>query len=184
MSIQDYETAKRLIDAYQDKADFAGPQPESLVRAAEAKLGVEFPPLYRRFLLEYGVGGMGGFEIYGIIQEDFDHSGIPDAIWYSLQEQRDSNLPRGFVAICNSGDGEIICLDCEDLPTEPPVMVFEPGYPLEEQCWEVVAEDFGEFFLGLVKNEIQHFSRPSPPIQRKWYEFLWPFRKNKGDSKR
>ncbi|MCZ7567371.1 MAG: SMI1/KNR4 family protein [Ardenticatenaceae bacterium] len=155
MSMRDYELAANMMEEHPNTMDFIGPRPESLVRTAEQALGVTFPPTYRRFLLEYGAGGFGSSEIYGVIDENFEESSIPDAIWYTLTERKEVNLPNGLVVIYAVGDGGLYCLDLQSKKVdEAPVVVYEPGLPNEEQFYEVVAKDFGEFLLDLVQREI------------------------------
>jgi hypothetical protein len=64
-----------------------------LVLKAESALGLKFPPTYRKFLLEYGCGNIFGMEFYGVVDDNFINSSIPDAIWITLNERKTSNLP-------------------------------------------------------------------------------------------
>jgi hypothetical protein len=153
--MQDYEAAKQIIRRYKDAADFEGRRSEKLIRAAEKELGLQFPPTYRRFLLEYGVGGFGGSEIYGVIHENFRNSGVPVAIWYTLTERKDSKLPGDYVVIYNEGTGTLYCLDTESDGEEAPVVTFVLGLSIDQQEPEVVAEDFGAFFRELVETEAE-----------------------------
>lgn len=58
--------------------DWLGPVGEDEVLAAEEALGVVFPPQYRQFLLEYGSGVVGAYEIYGL---GGDRNGVPHLLW-------------------------------------------------------------------------------------------------------
>jgi hypothetical protein len=110
MALADYEIAAALIRSHPDLADFAGPRDEELVRAAEEALGVRFPPSYRRFLREYGAGSFGGQEIYGVIDADFESSGVPDAVWNTLGLRHDGDIPPDLVVVYATGDGERLCV--------------------------------------------------------------------------
>ncbi len=155
MSMQDYEAAAKIIAKHPNKGFFAGPRPASLIETAERVLGLKFPPTYRRFLLEYGAGSFGASEVYGVIDDDYEESSVPDAIWYTLVERREIGLPNDLIAIYDPGSyGEIFCLDLGMLKDEEaPVIAYRLGYPVEEQHKEIISKDFGEFLLKLVQRE-------------------------------
>ena len=64
-----------------------GPRPEELVAAAERALGLEFPPGYREFVLDLGAGDVGGEEFFGVVDDGFEDSAIPDGVWLTLRER-------------------------------------------------------------------------------------------------
>lgn len=156
MSIQDYNNAVKLLQQNQELSDFVGECSEQLVKKAEAKLNVIFPQTYRNFLLNYGAGNFGSEEIYGIVKEDFDNSGIPDAIWYTLKQRKEVNLPSTLVIIYHTGGEEMFCLNFNKLGKhqEPVVVSYVIGVDLEFQTYEIIANDFGEFLLQRVKMEL------------------------------
>jgi len=154
MSMKDFEEALRLIAENEDQADFVGPRDAALVDKAERTLGIEFPPSYRRFLLELGAGNFGAFEIYGVIDEDWDESSVPDGIWYTLNERAESDLPRHLLIIAAAGDGPLYCLRLGK-EKEPPVIYYSPGLEEEEQDAEIAAESFGAFLLEGVRDELE-----------------------------
>ena len=123
---------------------------------AEVKLGLTFTGLYLDYLQTFGAGNFGAQEIYGIINADFENSSVPDAIWYTLTERRETNLPSNLLVIYDTGSDELFCLDFNQLDNngEPRVVSFLPGVRLESQTYEVIANDFGDFLLDLVKQEI------------------------------
>src|SRR5437899_1690679 len=105
MSITSLEQAFQMILENEDQASFVGPRDERVIQAAEAALGISFPPTYRRFLKERGCGDIAGAEFYGVIDENFVNSTIPNGIWLTLKSRRSSNLPTAFVIISETGDG-------------------------------------------------------------------------------
>jgi hypothetical protein len=135
--------------------DFEGGKPASLVEAAERALGVIFPPSYREFLLSFGCGDVAGHEFYGVINSDFINSGVPDAVWLTLRERVDSDLPSRLVIVGVQGDGAYYALDCGRISEdkECPVVIWWPG--ASEEAYidnaEVLATDFGVFFLDKIK---------------------------------
>jgi hypothetical protein len=161
MTMEDYDQAVKLMARYVTKQHFSGSKSENLIQKAERKLALTFPPTYRRFVLEYGAGSFGSSEIYGVIDEDFEHASVPDAIWYTLSERDESGLPHNLVVIANDGAGTLFCLDCKSSSEMEgyPVITFEPGYSLEEQKNEIVARDFGEYLLKEVLWQIERLNR-------------------------
>ncbi|ATW25299.1 SMI1/KNR4 family protein [Candidatus Formimonas warabiya] len=156
MSIQDYNSAVKLIQENQELADFVGNCPEMLIKKAEEKLNIVFPQSYRSFLLSFGAGNFGAEEIYGIIKEDFDNSGIPDAIWFTLKQRKEINLPSNLVIIYHTGGEEMFCLDINKIGKhqEPIIVSYAIGTDLKHQIYEMIANDFGEFFLQRIKLEL------------------------------
>src|SRR5262245_51085915 len=110
MSLEKYRRARELI-ARAGGGHFEGPKPEWLVAKAEAALGLVFPPSYRQFLLDLGCGNVAGFEVYGLVDDDFTNSAVPDAVWLTLEERRVAGLDPRFVIIGALGDGSFDCLD-------------------------------------------------------------------------
>jgi antitoxin YobK len=155
MSMKEYQYAVETMNRYPELMDFVGPRSDNLIILAEKALDIRFPATYRRFLSEYGAGAFGSDEIYGIIDADFANSGVPDAIWFTLQERKNWDLPNNLVAIYDADDGEIYCLDVEAIERdETPIITYQSAYPPEEQHRETIARDFGEFLLQLVQRQV------------------------------
>jgi hypothetical protein len=158
MSLESYNKAKILISEHSillnpKKAGIS----EHLLCKAENMLELKLIGDYRRFLLEYGTLGFGASEIYGIIDEDFINSTVPDAIWYTLTERREINMPDYLIIIYSVGNGELFALNYNMLNEnrEPKVTSYWPGFALEAQSFEVIANDFGDFLLDIVQHEIK-----------------------------
>lgn len=156
MSVETYQKAKQIIHDNEDLADFIGGRSNELIKLAEEKLGVKFTGLYLDYLQTFGVGNFGAQEIYGIINDKFENSSVPDAIWYTLTERKEINLPNNLLVIYDTGSDELFCLDFNQLDEkgEPKVVSFVPGIDLESQSYEVIANDFGDFLLDLVMQEV------------------------------
>lgn len=150
MGMTELEQALELVREHSDEADFVGPREVALVNAAEAALGITFPPTYRRFLLELGAGDLGGEEFYGVISADFQNSGIPDAIWFTLRLRAEAGLPHGLVVIYFNSGAEYIALDTthSSADGECPVVAWTPV------GLEIVASDFGTFFLSTLQGAL------------------------------
>ncbi|WP_141306087.1 SMI1/KNR4 family protein, partial [Sporolactobacillus inulinus] len=111
MSLVTYQKAKQVIQTNEDIADFIGGRTNELIKFAEEKLDVTFTGLYLNYLQTFGAGNFGGQEIYGIINDDFENSSVPDAIWYTLSERKAINLPNNLLIIYDTGSDELFCLD-------------------------------------------------------------------------
>ncbi|MFC4775750.1 SMI1/KNR4 family protein [Paenibacillus sp. GCM10023252] len=146
---QKYQNAVNRIKQHPELSDFNGGVPEEIVVKAEKLLGLKFPESYRDFLLQFGVGNFGFIEIYGIINDDFYNSGVPDAVWYTLQEREEVNFPLNLIVIHDTSGGELFCLDTSQ--PNAPVVTYHIGYDIEVQTYEVIANDFGEFLLERVE---------------------------------
>lgn len=157
MSIQNYQKAVSIIEANKSKGFFAGPRTEELISLAEETLGLKFIGAYREYLKNYGAGNFGAQEIYGIINDDFENSSVPDGIWYTLTERNEIGLPNNFLIIYDTGSDELYCLDFQRLNSdnEPAVVSFVPGIDLNKQRYELLANDFGDFLLDMVNREVQ-----------------------------
>jgi hypothetical protein len=153
MSLKDFETAMRLIEENEDQADFVGPRDAALVDKAEKALGIKFPPSYRQFLLRLGAGSFGALEIYGVNDDEWEDSSVPDAVWYTLSERDEYDLPKHLLVIAAAGDGPLYCLKLGQ-EKEPPVIFYSPGLEEEEQDSEIAAADFGAFLLEGVRDEL------------------------------
>jgi len=151
MSIEKFRRARELI-TNAGGGEFEGPKPESLVARAEAVLGLAFSPSYRQFLLELGSGAIDGFEVYGVIDEDFTSSAVPDAIWMTLEARRDFGLAPRYVIIGALGDGTYDCLDTAhpDRTGEVPVVQLSA----EGEDPVRLADSFGEYFLMEVEDAL------------------------------
>lgn len=156
MTLEHLSEALALIAKNPEETDFEGAKPEELVQKAEKALGVIFPPTYRAFLKNLGCGDVAGEEFYGIIDADFENSGIPDAVWFTLEERKTGGLPLSYVIIGALGDGELLALDTKGAAGggEGPVLLLPEGYSQPGAVIETLSEDFGEFFYRTVKEAL------------------------------
>ena len=148
-----YEEAARLIRDNAGRLDYSGGAADEAVREAEERLGVRFPEDYRRFLREFGAGGLGGVEVYGIPRHGLDAEAVPNGVWYTKLHWEEGTVRRGLVVIGSVGDGSLFCLD----PRDGRVTVLEPD-PEGGEVVEELAPDFGTFLRDAVRAELE--SRP------------------------
>lgn len=147
MSLLNYKMAKSLIE--EAGGDFEGPKSESLIAAAEQALEVKFPPSYRQFLLEMGCGDVNGLEIYGVINDKFEGSSVPNGIWLTLSERRSIGLNHAYILIGEGGDGNYYAIDTRntDVFGENPVV----SLSVDGRKFEPLAASFGEYLLHAVQ---------------------------------
>jgi hypothetical protein len=143
MSMSDLERFFELIEEHEAEADFEGPKPMELIEKAEMALGLSFSPMYRKFVERLGCGDIAGFEIYGVLSEEFENSSIPNGIWLTLDERKSSNMPTDLLLVSDVGDGSYYALDYSQKSEtgEIPVVIWTPTGTRSEP----VHEDFGAF---------------------------------------
>ena len=145
--MQNYERALELIDEI-GSGDFEGAKSEALVEKAEIALGLKFPPSYRRFLLELGCGDIEGVEVYGIIDDNFEKSSIPNGIWMTLNQREAIDLKNQFVIVGEDGDGTLHAIDTGVVESgESPVVRLS----VDGRNVEKMANDFGSYLLSRVE---------------------------------
>ena len=110
MPTPDFLAAIEEMDENPSLGHFAGPMPAAAVAAAEKALGVSLPASYKDFLLRFGAGNFGSFEVFGLPDPEFSKPRVPNAVWYTLQERK-SGLPAAFVALGTDFEGTLYCLD-------------------------------------------------------------------------
>jgi hypothetical protein len=111
----------------QAEACIAGGQSDEMIAAAEARLGVTFPASFRAYLSQLGNLSFNGYEYYGLTRNaDFDHSGIPNCVWFTLRKRDQIGLPAPLVIFRNENDEKYYCLDTtQTRDDECPVVIWD-----------------------------------------------------------
>jgi antitoxin YobK len=147
--------ALAIIEANLEEADFVGEIDDQTIIDAENELGLKFPKSYRGFLKKYGLGDIFGEEIYGLGTDD---TGVPSMIWITKELRETENLPNNLICFYFV-DGGYLCLDCSKVQSgnddNAPVVSFISGIPINEQSFEIVTENFGEFLSDLLINALE-----------------------------
>jgi hypothetical protein len=152
MSKASLELAFKIIE--EGQGDFDGEKPIGFIKKAEEFLGLSFPETYRLFLLKYGCGDIDGKEIYGIVNDDFINSAIPDGIWYTAKDRIRFKLPHEYILIAQSIEGfYAIDTSKKDENNESPVVDVVPTIPKEKL--KVMAKDFGDFLYALLTDNLR-----------------------------
>ena len=126
------------------------------VSKAETYLDIKFSETYKQFLLSYGFLYFGYRRIYGIIDDNFINSEVPDMVWLTEKSRKDFDLPHHIIPISDIGDGSDYALDLSQMNSEQecPVVVWPAGGYEETPELEIVAPDFGTWFLSEVREQI------------------------------
>jgi len=154
MSYQNFEKALEL--AKQCKFyTIKGERTDEVVIKAEKLFGCKFSKQNYEFFKKLGYLSFFGNEFYGICKDDFsgEHAGC--AIEATLQDRKKLNLPSKWLTLYFFDDGYYGYLDYSQLNeySEPPViMAIYDGK--KYITVEKVAEDFGDFLLMLVEEQL------------------------------
>jgi len=144
------QSIERLISSI-DHPQFwkSRPAREEDIRAAEAALGVSFPPSYRAFLSRYGAVSVVDSTISGIVDNAPLDPGSGSVVFDTMTFRREWRLPEHYVVIQPDEDAPY-CLDTRktDAAGEMPVICYE----LHTEHAGVIAASFVDwlerFFVG------------------------------------
>ena len=145
MGLSDLNVAFKIVE--RNNGDFEGPKSDELICKAEAALGLKFPPSYRRFLEVLGCGDVAGMEFYGLINDEFVNSSVPNAIWLTLSE-RELGLPRELILVYGAGNGDFYAIDTSSVDEygENPIVVIQINGDIKK-----IFDSFGSFMLSELK---------------------------------
>ncbi|RJG36790.1 SMI1/KNR4 family protein [Motilimonas pumila] len=147
-----YKKATKLIDKYKSEAYFIGKRDNSIISKAEESLGFFLPPSYLLFVSNYGAGSFCGEEFYGITNENFENSSIPNAVWLTLNSRKKYNLPDELILIMGLDDGSYYAISTnkEDKEIEGWVVLWSP---IDEDI-SIIDNSFGEFFFRRINEAL------------------------------
>jgi len=99
-----------------------------------------------------GCGDVGGEEFYGIIDDKFNNSSVPNGIWLTLNERDNISLEKELIVIYATGDGTYYAIDTSriDNDSECPVV----SLSVNGEIVADIAPNFGKFFLDTVSQVI------------------------------
>jgi hypothetical protein len=155
MSYQNFEKALELAKQcrfYTIKGEWTN----EVVTKAEELFGLKFSKQNFEFFKSLGYLSFAGNEFYGICKDDFSGTYACCAIEATLQDRTKLNLPPKWLTLYFFDDGYYGYLDYSQLNEdgEPPViMAIYNGQ--EYVVIEKIAEDFGDFLLKLVEEQLE-----------------------------
>ena len=124
---------------------------EANIQTAEEQLGIKLPDSYKDFLKEFGWGGAGHLEFFGLGSDVPAHL---DLVMVTLEER---SLYRPYmltylVPLLNDGFGNHYCLDTRHIESGDCPVVFWNHELDESQIPELVAENYEKWLLDLLKH--------------------------------
>lgn len=159
MGMTDYEKAVALMQRFKEHADpgdlESGGCQEELIRHAEGRLGVTFPPTYRRFLTECGTVGFLSTEFYGIVPYNPDAEAVPNTVFPTMRLRLEASLPNHYMRVAALGNGDEYVLDTRGAPeVEGPVVLWSLN-DAKGEFIVPIASDYGAFLLERVEAVIR-----------------------------
>lgn len=129
--------------------------PPELVEAAQDRLGLTFPPSYRRFLEELNGCDIEGEEFYGVWRRD-EAAEFAGTAFFTLKEREAAEMPAAMIVLQEDGMGGMYVLDTASLDQdgEAQVVVFLPSWVTAGKPLEVIAPNFGAFALAKTQRAI------------------------------
>ncbi|MGL4825501.1 MAG: SMI1/KNR4 family protein [Alphaproteobacteria bacterium] len=156
--MQDLEKAFELIEQHFSETEkfFGAPVTQEFIGIAEEILELKFSNSYREFIKKFGYGGVCSFDIDGVTEYKYENSSYGGVVWNVLNLRENFSFPHHLIAIYNVGEGTTYCLDTSQMNEsgECPVVAWPLGGYEETPVLEIVAEDFGKFFLDRVEEQI------------------------------
>lgn len=128
MKKEEYISFLNQISNYDNFDSYGSINSDSILKA-EKLLGIKMTGYYLYFIEKYGTISVLGEEIYGVTNDDFLNSGIPNGIWLTLQERQNMELPENLLIIAEDYYGGYVCLDYndKDCDNEPNVVIYNSG---------------------------------------------------------
>lgn len=121
---------------------------ETAVMEAEQSLGVQIRGDYRRFLLEFGWGGVAGLELYGLGPDVPAHLDLVK-LTRSERSEMHPRLRDHLLPLMNNGAGDLYCLDSTTAGPRVVGWWHEEG---ESQTPTIEAEDFSTWLAAELNN--------------------------------
>jgi hypothetical protein len=133
-----------IIGSNPTQVGSAGPKSLELIAKAEDALAVPFPKSYKDFLHRWGVMWFGGLEYYGVINDDFENSSIPDVVWVNLRLRSEENFPDHLIVFSNRDGVQYWCMDTSKMDTagECPIVLWDNVGKEVDASFEMTFADF------------------------------------------
>jgi len=154
MSYQNFEKALELAKQCDDYFTHE-PKTEDVIEFVEKQIDIKFSTQNKTFYKLLGYLSFFGVEIYGIYPDGDLKILAGNSFASILYDRKHYNLPKEWLPIYFFDDGYYGYLDYSKLNEdgEPPVIMAIHNSK-EFVVVERVADDFGDFLLGLVENQL------------------------------
>lgn len=124
------------------------------IAKSESLLGIKFSKQSLEFYKKLGYLSFFGNEIFGIDPNDTDIL-EGNSVAYALNDRERYQLPKEWIPIYNFDDGYMAYLDYDHLNEDKEPRVIMAIYTGKQyEVVEVVAEDFGDFLLQQVEQQL------------------------------
>jgi hypothetical protein len=152
------EASEQLIELINDNGDIANHADGcdgGTIDAAEAALGVAFPPSYRRLIEEFGTWDIAGEEFLGVYQVLAMGKNLLGSVEETLDAQSQYGMPSYLIVVMFDGMGGLVVLDSSQVDGEGeyPVLAWNPG-AADRDSMEKLGDDFGSFALILCQRAV------------------------------
>lgn len=155
MSYYDFEQAMNLAPKCRYFTTVGGKSKEEIEKS-ETRLEIKFSKQCTEFYEKFGYLSFYGNEIFGIDADD--DSGILEgnSVAYAINDREQFLLPKEWIPIYNYQDGNMAYLDYSVTNSESEPRVIMAGYNGKEyEINAIIADDFGEFLLNLIKEQLE-----------------------------
>ena len=144
-----------LVRDNEDKANFADGCSPEMLEAAEQRLGVAFPPSYRRVIEEFGTWEIAGVEFLGVYQTPAMGEELLGSV-HATVEGWSRGLPESLVVVMFDDMVGLVSVDMgrTNPEGEAPVVAWTPDGRAEE-----LGSDFGSYALHVCQNAVQGWQR-------------------------
>ncbi len=124
-----------------ESAAFGVGAEDSEISTAEGILELSFPTSYRQFLQQFGWGGVGDLEIFGL---GADVPPYLNLVHVTMSERTEALPPlqKMLLPICSDGLGNLFCIDTTEWRLTKPVVFWNHEESSDQEA-EEIAEDFG-----------------------------------------
>ena len=155
MSYQNYKEAMKIAPKCRFYTTAGGKTQEEISKSEEL-LSVKFSKQCREFYEQYGYLSFFGNEIFGIDPNDTSGELEGNSVAYALNDREEYGLPTHWIPIYPFDDGSMAYLDYSSLNDDgEPCVITARFNGSAYQAEETIAEDFGNFVLQLVKEQLE-----------------------------
>ncbi len=158
MSVQSVIQAIDLLRKKKIDFECSGVKSVKLINEAEKILNCKLPEGYRYFLEKLGNFYTKGFFIYGFLNNEAENISNSGFVWGVLNDRRNFQFPDHIITLDDDrGDGSTYTLDLSQMneSNECPVVIWPLNGYEDTPVLEIVAPDFGTWFLEQVQEQIK-----------------------------
>ena len=125
-----FNDIRRVLQEHPSRRFGAGASDDEIGQA-EIALEVEFPDSYRLFLAEFGWGGAGDFDLFGLGTDVLPGLNVVE-VTISERSQMMPLTPKHLVPVMNDGGGNLYCLDTQRISADGDCPVVIQDHALDE----------------------------------------------------